>query len=94
MTAATKEAPQAAASPTREDDSHRSLALEEPLRNAQVLASLLARVIEGIERGPSMSKIERMVAREELDFVTEPLKNAIDEMDAIYHQRTKEGARS
>jgi hypothetical protein len=89
MTAATKEAPRAAASPTREDNSHRFLALEEPLRNAQVLASLLARVIEGMERWPDMSKIEQMVAREELDFVVEPLKAAIDNMDEIYHQRTK-----
>jgi hypothetical protein len=86
MTAARTEALEAA----KLTDSERLSALEEPLRNAQVLASLLARVIGGMERWPSMSKIEQMVACEELDFVTEPLKNAIYEMDAIYHHRTEE----
>jgi hypothetical protein len=89
MITATKEAPQAAARPTREDYSHLFLALEVPLRNAHVLASLLARIVEGMERWPSMSDIEQMVTREELDFVAEPLKAAIDNMDEIYHQRTK-----
>jgi hypothetical protein len=66
--------------------------LEAPLRNAQVWASLLEKVVDDMARWPSMSKRELSVAFDELEFVTEPLKEAIDNLDTIYHQRTKEEA--
>ena len=49
--------------------------------------SLLDKVVEGFENWPSMSKREMVVAVEELDLATEPLKQALDDLDAIYHAR-------
>jgi len=61
----------------------------------RVWASLLEKVVDDMVRWPSMSKRELSVAFEGLEFVTEPLKEAIDNLDTMYHQRTKEeGAHS
>jgi hypothetical protein len=92
MTAATKEAPQAAGCHTDENSHRRFLDLEVSLRNAQVLASLLAKIVEGTERWPSFSKMELTLAIEQIEYLVEPLKEAIDHMDTIYHNRPKEEA--
>jgi hypothetical protein len=94
MTAATKEALQGPAGSAADDRLQRFGDLEEPLRHALVWASLLEKVVDDVARWPSMSKRELSVAFEELEFVTEPLKEAIDNLDTMYHQRTEEEARS
>jgi hypothetical protein len=82
----------AAAGPTRarEDYCERFLDLEVGLRNTLVLASLLESVVEDTGRWLSMSKRELSVSREQLQFVTDSLKETIDDLDAMYHQRTEE----
>jgi hypothetical protein len=90
MTAAMKEALQDTAGSAVDDLLQRFGDLEEPLRHALVWASLLEKVVDDMDRWPSMSKGELSVAFEELEFVTEPLKEAIDNLDTMYHQRAEE----
>ncbi len=84
--------PEAAGGPTHDGD--RVSDLEEPLRDAQVWASLLEKVVEDMERWPSFSKLELTIAIEQIEYIAAPLKSAVDRMDTIYHERTKEEART
>ena len=91
MTDATKEAPQAATK-TDKDYRERFYELDRPLRDAWVWASLLDKVVDDLGRLPSMSRREADIAYGELDRVNDALKEAIDQLDATYHQRTEEEA--
>jgi hypothetical protein len=75
-----------------QDRLNRFSELEESLRDAVVWASLLDSVVDEIDRFSSMSKRESDVVIGQLNRVTEALKQAVDEMDTIYHQRTEEEA--
>jgi hypothetical protein len=90
MITATKEAPQAAASPTREDYSRRFLELDEHLHDAVVWASLLDKVVEDMDRLPSMTRAEINTSHGALQRVSDALKRTIGQLDAVYHQRTTE----
>jgi hypothetical protein len=78
MIAATKEAPKA----TDLADKDRLYALDEPLREAVIWASLLDKVVEGMSRLPSMSRREVNIAEGELNCVNDALKEAIKRLDA------------
>jgi hypothetical protein len=80
--------------PNDEGYRHRYSELDEPLHNTVVWASFLDMIVEDMERLPSMSERELSVAYGKLFRVTEPLKQAINDLDAIYHKREKEEARA
>ena len=92
MTAANKEAPQAAAKPTDADYRHRFFQLDTHLTDVVVWASLLDKVIEDMSRLPAMSRREIDIADGELNRVNDALKEAIERLDAIYYARTNEEA--
>lgn len=78
---------------TREEDySHRFSELEEHVHNAVVWASMLDRIVEDLDRFPSMSKREANIACSQLNHVSDALKEAIDRLDATYYQDTIEEA--
>jgi hypothetical protein len=70
--------------------SHRFFELDESLHDAVVWTSLLDKIVDDM---PSMSSRED-IAVSQLSRVTDGLKEAIECLDAIYHQRTKEEART
>jgi hypothetical protein len=72
------------------DYHHRFFELENSLSDAVVWASLLDKVVDDLEGLSSMSKMEVSISYGQLLRVSEKLKQAIDDMDAIYHQRPKE----
>ena len=57
-----------------------------------VWTSLLDKIAEEMAALPSMSKREVNIALGQLDRVTDELKRAVEQMDAIYNNRTKEEA--
>ena len=66
--------------------------LEDPLFKARAWVSILEKVVESMADLPRFSKRDLNVLCEEFICVSEPLKEAIDAMDAIYHGRTEEEA--
>jgi len=66
--------------------------LEKPLLEATTWVSLLEKVVESMADLPRFSKRDLNVLCEEFIRVSEPLKEAIDAMDAIYHGRADEEA--
>jgi hypothetical protein len=75
-----------------DDRLERFCELDEPLHDVVVWASLLDKVVESMSRLPGMSKREVNIANGELNRVNDALKEAIDRLDAVYHNRTKEEA--
>jgi hypothetical protein len=80
--------------PNHEGYRHRYFEIDEPLHNAVVWASFLDVIVEDMERLPSMSRRELNVAYGKLIRVVDPLQQAINDLDAIYHKREKEEARA
>ena len=64
------------------------------LLDTVVWTSLLDKIAEEMAALPSMSKREVNIALGQLDRVTDELKRAVEQMDAIYNNRTKEEAAS
>jgi len=62
--------------------------LEDPLFKAKTWVSILEKVVESMANLPRFSKRDLNVLCEEFICVSEPLKEAIDAMDDIYHGRT------
>ena len=77
-----------------EEVRHRFFDLDESLHDAVVWTSLLDKIAEEMAALPSMSKREVNIALGQLDRVTDGLKQAVEQMDAIYNNRTKEEAAS
>ena len=75
-----------------EEVRHRFFELDESLQDAVVWTSLLDKIAEEMAALPSMSKREVNIALGQLDRVTDELKRAVEQMDAIYNNRTKEEA--
>jgi hypothetical protein len=75
-----------------EDYSHRFSELEEHVHNAVVWASMLDKIVEDLDRFPSMSKREANLACSKLNHVTDALKEAIDKLDATYQDTIDEAA--
>ena len=75
-----------------EEVRHRFFELDESLQDAVVWTSLLDKIAEEMSALPSMSKREVNIALGQLDRVTDELKRAIEQMDAIYNNHTKEEA--
>jgi hypothetical protein len=92
MTAATKEALQAPAGSAVDDRLQRFSDLEEILADVVTWASLLDKVVDDMSRLPGMSRREVNIAHGQLDRLNDALKEAIQRLDATYHQRTKEEA--
>jgi hypothetical protein len=68
------------------------LALENSLRDAVVLTSILDTIVQGIDSLSGLSKRQLEVVYGQLDLVTTALKKAVDELDDTYHERTKKEA--
>jgi hypothetical protein len=68
------------------------LALENSLRDAVVLTSILDTIVQGIDSLSGLSKRQLEVVYEQLDMVTTTLKKAVDQLDDTYHERTKKEA--
>ncbi len=75
-----------------EEVRHRFFELDESLQDAVVWTSLLDKIAEEMAALPSMSKRKVNIALGQLDRVTDELKRAVEQMDAIYNNRTKEEA--
>jgi hypothetical protein len=76
---------------TREQDYRdRFSELESDLWNAVIWASFLDKIVDDVERLPSMSEMEVNVSYGQLYRVTEALKESISRLDATYHNRRKE----
>ena len=67
--------------------------IENPLTEARTWVSLLEKVVESMADLPRFSKRDLTILCEEFIRVSEPLKEAVDAMDAIYHGRAEEEAR-
>ena len=86
--AAAKAAEDAATSPTTPVDyRHKFFELDESLHDAVVWTSLLGKIVDDM---PSMSSREADIAVSQLSRVIDGLKEAIEHLDTIYHQRTKQ----
>jgi hypothetical protein len=66
--------------------------LEHLLHDAVAWAGMLDEAIERIDRFPSLTRDEMNLACHHLNLVADALREAIDRLDAAYHQRTKEEA--
>jgi hypothetical protein len=67
--------------------------LEEPLADVVVWAGLLNKIIEhDFSRSPEMSKKELDRLSMELEHVNDGLKEAVDCLDNLYHERAEEKA--
>ena len=77
-----------------DDRIKRFSALDEPLCEAAIWASLLDRVVDGMGRLPGMSKSEVTIVCGELNNVNDALQAAIDKVHAIYHGHEAEEART
>jgi hypothetical protein len=66
--------------------------LDRRLHDAVAWAGMLDDAIERIDRFPSLTRDEMNIACRQLNLVADALKEAIEQMDAIYHNRTKEEA--
>jgi hypothetical protein len=68
------------------------LALENSLREAVVLTSILDTIVQGIDSLSGLSRRQLEVVYEQLDLVTTALKKSVDQLDDTYHERTKKEA--
>jgi hypothetical protein len=77
-----------------ETDYHRRFGdIEEPLADVVAWAGLLDKIIEhDLSRYPEMSKRELSRLAEEFEHVNDELKEAVNRMDSIYHEREEEEA--
>jgi hypothetical protein len=73
---------------------HTYLELDVPLHDAVVWMSLLDKIVDDIIEEPPHLEGKEGLAHERLGRVTCALKQAVDDLDAIYNKREKEGARS
>ena len=65
--------------------------IEEPLADVVAWAGLLDKIIEhDLSRYPVMSKRELIRLAEEFEHVNDELKEAVNRMDSIYHEREEE----
>jgi hypothetical protein len=70
---------------------HRHSELEEPLADVVAWAGLLDKIIEhDLSRYPGMSKKELTRLSEELEHINDELKEAVDRLDNLYHERETE----
>jgi hypothetical protein len=74
-------------SATRED---LNIELEEGLFDAVCWVSLLDKIVDDMDRLPSMTRAEINTSYGALYRVSDALKRTIGQLDAVYHQRTTE----
>jgi hypothetical protein len=73
---------------------HTYLELDVPLHDAVVWMSLLDKIVDDIIEEPPHLGGREGLAHEHLARVTRALKQAVDDLDAIYNRREKEEART
>jgi hypothetical protein len=90
----TKEQPQCRTPPRlRRTITADSAISREPLADVVAWAGLLDKIIEhDLSRYPEMSKRELSRLAEEFEHVNDELKEAVNRMDSIYHEREEEEA--
>jgi hypothetical protein len=70
---------------------HRHSELEEPPADVVAWAGLLDKIVEhDLSRYPQMSKRELFRLAEEFEHVNDALKDAVDRLDNLYHERETE----
>jgi hypothetical protein len=78
--------------PNDEGYRHRYFELDVPLHDAVVWMSLLDKIVDDIIEEPPHLEGKEGLAHEQLSRVTIALKQAVDDLDAIYNKREKEEA--